>query len=73
MNDTNTRTVRLSVNLNAETATALRALADGHGITLTEALRRAIGIYKFVSDEVRAGNQVQTVERNGDRRSLGLL
>lgn len=58
--------VRLNVNLNAETAEALKEIADQRGISFTEAVRRAISIYKFIDDETQEGHRIQTVdpERN---------
>lgn len=53
--------VRLNVNLNAETAEALKEIADQRGISFTEAVRRAISVYKFIDDETHEGNRIQTV------------
>lgn len=41
-------TVRIEVELHPEVVTALRALADKHGITMTEALKRAIATERFL-------------------------
>lgn len=57
--------VRLSVNLNQETADALKEIAADSGVSLTEAVRRAISVYKFVDDEREAGRRVQTVDPKG--------
>jgi predicted transcriptional regulator len=50
--------VKLSVNLPEETVTNLRELAEKRGITLTEALRRAIANEHFLEDEVKSGGKV---------------
>ncbi|TFC83037.1 ribbon-helix-helix protein, CopG family [Cryobacterium sp. TMT3-29-2] len=55
--------VRLNVNLNNETAEALKALADERGISVTEAVRRAISVYKYIEDEVSAGHKVQIADK----------
>lgn len=63
---TNEQLVRLNVNLNAETAEALKEIADQRGISFTEAVRRVISVYKFIDDETQEGHRIQTVdpERN---------
>jgi predicted transcriptional regulator len=69
-----TGVTRLNINLSEETAASLRELAEARGISFTEAVRRAIAIYKFVEDEVAAGNQVQSVDTGrGTVRELVLL
>lgn len=59
---------RLSVNLNGETADALRDLAASKGISITEAVRRAISLTAFIESEIRAGRQIHTVKANGKKR-----
>ncbi len=56
---------RLSVNMNQDTAAALRQQAARHGITYTEAVRRAISIAKFVDDERLAGRTIVSTDRDG--------
>jgi len=53
--------VRLNVNLNSETADALKEIADHRGISFTEAVRRAISVYKFIDEETQEGRRIQTV------------
>lgn len=53
---------RLSVNLNAETAAALNEIRERRGISLTEAVRRAIAVLKFIEDEIQNGNTVQSTD-----------
>jgi hypothetical protein len=66
--------VRLNVNLDAETATALKGLAETHGISLTEIVRRAISVYRYFDTETRSGRRIQTINRNGtDVKELVLL
>lgn len=52
-------TQRLSVNINDETAKALNELARKRQTTVTEIVRRAISVYKFVEDETGRGRQLQ--------------
>ena len=59
-----TGTVRLNVNLNAETAAVLKQLTEERGISFTEAVRRAISVYNYIDGEVRSGRRVQTTDSN---------
>lgn len=59
-------TSRLSVNINRETAEALKQMAKDRGISVTEAVRRAVAIAKFVEDETGRGHRIQVVGDNGD-------
>jgi hypothetical protein len=66
--------VRLSVNLNEETAMALKDIADRHGISFTEAIRRVIAVYKYLDDEQAAGRVIQIVDPKKRKVwELGLL
>lgn len=73
--DANTRElVRLNVNLNAETAEALKEIAEERGISYTEAVRRAISVYKYIDDEVQDGRKVITSDQeNKSVKELVLL
>lgn len=55
----NGKPIRLSVNMNVETADALRKIADAHGISVTEAVRRAVSVAHFVEEQTRQGKSVQ--------------
>ena len=57
--------VRLSVNLNEETAEALKKLAADKDITITEVMRRAVAVTKFLYDEQDKGKTIQVVSRKG--------
>ena len=65
---TDTGLIRLNVNLNQETAAALRKIADDKGISFTEAVRRAISLYDYIEEETRNGRHVQTTD--ADRNSV---
>jgi Ribbon-helix-helix protein, copG family len=67
------RSVRLSVNLSAESAETLRALIRRKGLTITEGIRRAIIVWKFVEDENTNGNQLAVIEQDGSIRKVVLL
>lgn len=43
---------RLNVNINDETSIALKELAQAKGLSVTEVVRRAVSVYKFIDDEV---------------------
>lgn len=45
-------TTRLNVNINDETAAALKDLAERRQTTVTEIVRRSVSTYKFIEDEV---------------------
>ena len=66
--------VRLNVNLNKETAAALKEIAARQEISLTEAVRRAVAMLKFVTDEQGDGRKIQSMNSNGtNKRELVVL
>lgn len=66
--------IRLNVNLNRETADALKEIASAQGISMTEAVRRAVAVLKFVTDEQRDGRKIQTMNAdNSDKRELVMM
>jgi hypothetical protein len=65
---------RLTVNLNTETAAALRDIADTRGISFTEAIRRCISVYTYVASATAPGKHLRVVdERSGKEQELVLL
>lgn len=50
---------RLSVNINHECADALNDLAKRRQTTVTEIIRRAISVYKYLDDAQRDGKSIQ--------------
>ena len=54
---------RLHVNVNDETAAALRGLAAKRQTSVTEIVRRAVSVYKFVEDEVVDGDKTLKLVR----------
>lgn len=67
------RSVRLSINLSVESAETLKALIRRKGFTITEGIRRAIAVWKFVEDETSKGNQIAVIEHDGSIRKVILL
>jgi hypothetical protein len=68
--------VRLSVNLASDVAAALKTLSTQQGVSVTEGVRRAIALWKLVSDERAKNNRVMIVEGEGESakfRELVLL
>lgn len=64
---------RLSVNINDSTALDLRTLAEAHGTTVTEEVRRAVSVYAFVCAETAAGKSLRVVEPDGSTTEVILL
>lgn len=60
---------RLNVNINDETAAALKDLAQRQGMSVTEVVRRAAGVYKFLNDELRDGHTLQLVDNETKERT----
>lgn len=61
---TASKLTRLNVNLNAETAQALRSLCESRGITATEAIRQAVSVYSYIEGETTQGRKVQVVDES---------
>jgi predicted transcriptional regulator len=67
-------TTRLSVNINDETAEALKSLAARRQTTVTEIVRRAVSVYKFVEDEVVDGDKtLKLVAPHGGETIVSML
>lgn len=52
---------RLSININNETALQLQKMVEEDGVTVTEAVRRAVAVYKFFEKAREDGQTVQLV------------
>lgn len=61
---------RLSVNMNPETAAALKAISARAGTSHTESVRRAISILDFLMTERAEGNSIVIHEPRGSLREL---
>ena len=67
------RFVRLSVNLGSETSEIFKELIERKGLSITEGIRRAIAVWKFLEDEKALGNQIAVVEPDESVRKVVLL
>ena len=61
----NTDITRLSVNLNKETAEALKDITKDQSISATEAIRRAISVYAYLLEEEDKGNEILVAHQDG--------
>lgn len=64
--------VRLSVNLSPEVANQVKAYAGRKGVSITEAVRRAIAILAFVDDAQSRGASLN-VEEGGTLKEVLFL
>jgi hypothetical protein len=65
---------KLNVNINDETAAALKDLAERRQITVTEVVRRAVSVYKFVEDEVVDGDaKLKLVKPDGGETTVAVV
>lgn len=66
--------VRLNINLADDSAADLRELARRHDVSVTEAVRRAISVYKFVDEQVTVKDRkLQIVDEDAQLVSEVLL
>lgn len=65
--------MKLAVNISDETARTFRRLIAAKSISITEGVRRAIAVWAFVEDEIKAGNKIAVVESDGTVRNVALL
>jgi predicted transcriptional regulator len=55
---------RLNINVSDETAQLLKEMAERGETSVTEIVRRAVGVYKYVEDGARQGKDIQIVGPN---------
>jgi Ribbon-helix-helix protein, copG family len=67
------RFVRLSVNLSFETAEIFKTLIERKGLSISEGIRRAIAVWKFLEDEKSRGNEIAVIEPDESVRKVVLL
>ncbi len=65
--------VRLSVNLSLETAETFKELITRKGMSITEGIRRAIAVWKFLEDERSRGNEIAVIEKDETVRKVVFL
>jgi hypothetical protein len=58
--------VKLTINVTAPIMDALRELSARHGTTVTEEVRRAVSVWKYLDDELRSGGKL-LLEKEGSR------
>lgn len=63
------RITRINLNVNDECAAFLVAKREA-GTSMTETIRRAIALLKFIEDETLKGNVVQIVDKRGKAREV---
>ena len=61
---------RLSVNLSTEVAEELQWIAEKHGSTITEAVRRCISTQRYVEDALDKGAKILIAEDGQPVREL---
>lgn len=59
--------VVLRVNINKETAEALKELKGSTGCTITELVRRSVLIYHFIHKQRMKGREILLRSRNGKK------
>jgi hypothetical protein len=62
--------VKVTVNLPQQDIDTLRSIADRKGITMTEALRRAIALEQFVEEAVGRGANILIEEKGKTLRQV---
>lgn len=65
MANTSPPLVRLNVNLNPETADALKAISDKRGQTFTETIRRAIALLAYMDAQTAEGKHFYQGDSDG--------
>lgn len=66
----NKNIVKLTVNLPTATVEDLRAYAMHEGITMTEAIRQALGLQVFIAKEEARGTKILLKRKSGEWRQL---
>jgi Ribbon-helix-helix protein, copG family len=69
LRETESGLVRLTVKLSRSVAAALRSLAEKHGTTKTEEVRRALSLWKFL-DDARENQWSVLLEKDGQFREI---
>jgi hypothetical protein len=67
--DASSEVRRLSVNVAPDVGDAIDQLAKRHGTTITDVIRRAVSIYKYIDDETTVGARI-LVEDKGTIREV---
>lgn len=59
---------RLNVNINVQTRAALELFAARHDVSITEALRKLVGVGALINDEVEDGREILLRGEDGTKR-----
>lgn len=62
--------VKVTVNLPEESVKALRDMAARDGVSLTETLRRSIGLQKFIEDQQTEGSAILVKDKEDNVQRL---
>jgi hypothetical protein len=63
-------TARLQVILTRDSMSSLRALAARKGITVSEAIRRAISLWEFTEEQIEHGAQLAMIEEDNGQTKV---
>ena len=61
---------KLTVNVPTESLEGVRSYAAGHGITMTETIRRALGLLNFADEEDNKGGKILVERPDGKFRRI---
>lgn len=64
---------RLSVNVALDVGAAIDELAKRHNTTITDVIRRAVSVAKYIDDETRNPHAKILIERDGVIREVNFL
>ncbi len=68
--DNKSKVVKMSVNLSQEAIEALKSIAEERGVTVTEVLRHAIGLEKYVDKVQKENGKILVETSKGQVREL---
>lgn len=68
--DNKSKVVKMSVNLSQEAIEALKSIAEDRGVTVTEVLRHAIGLEKYVDKVQKENGKILVETSKGQVREL---
>ena len=64
---------RLNINVSNQTAKLLRELAERNETSVTEVIRRAVSVYKYIEDEVTINHKVVKLVSDDEVTTLALV
>jgi predicted transcriptional regulator len=60
----------LSIRLNDEATAVVKDMADAHGVSMSDIIREAIVVYRFIDGELAAGRTIESVGPDGERHKV---